>query len=261
MPDLDEDLLLDDEIPEDDPEGEGENGEPGSGAGQLDDEGGGEAGRQAGQEGEGEARVAPSRGEKRFQKLSNEAKEAREHAARVERELNELRAKVDAKPAEREESPEAEAARLALMTTEERLEYKLDKAEKRQAREMARLQFQSFDQADKAAYAAKAASDPRLKKYAADVEATLAATRREGRDIGFTREQIAAFVIGQKILARQEADIARQRNQGQRRIGQQRAAAPNDRSDRTTQRQRGGGGSRSDLEKRLLGPDGSGLAI
>jgi hypothetical protein len=49
-----------------------------------------------------------------------------------------------------EESPEQEQAKLALMSVEERVDYKLAKAEKINQRQMAMVQFQTAEAADKA---------------------------------------------------------------------------------------------------------------
>src|SRR5882757_9177009 len=73
-----------------------EDGDNEEGAGEADDASEQDKGQADGEEAGDEEVVAeakkPGRGEARFQKLSNEAREAREHASRIEKELNEFKA-------------------------------------------------------------------------------------------------------------------------------------------------------------------------
>lgn len=219
----------------------------GQDAGSIDNEGGDEA--QAGQESQdaqGEERLG--RRERRIQALRQEAKESNERAARFERELAEERARRQ-QPQQQGESPQAEEARIALMTTEERLEYKLNKAIQQNTLQMNITRFQAADMADRAAYQSKAAVDPKYKKYAAEVEQVLADSRRQGRD--FDRETVLRYVLGGKLLNNNKEP---QRQRGQENIRRQMARADSGRGDVSTIRQRSGSGNTlSDLEKRLTG--------
>ena len=243
----------DDEL--DGPDEEIEDQDEGENAGLDDDEGGDGGAGQAGAEGdEAEEGLAdpepkqPSRAARRIQETTRLAREANEKAARLERELQELRAER-AKP--QGETPEQEAARLSLMTAEERMDFKLEKASKENQRQMNLLRFQSADKADKAAYDAKGAYDPRFKKYAPDVERLLLEERKAGRD--FPRETILKFVLGDRVM-QSKKDIAAQKKAGERKVQQQSARAGNSGSDRAAQRGRiGSGNSVADLEKRLDG--------
>jgi len=141
-------------------------------AGLDDDEGGDEA--ETGQESEAveaEEGLAPepqSRGEKRFQKLSETARQEAARRQALEVEVAALRAEREAREraaaAPKQESEADEAARLSLMTVEERVDYRLAKAEKRHQFEMNVTRFQSADFADKSAYENKGGSEPEVQE-------------------------------------------------------------------------------------------------
>lgn len=244
--DPDDDLPEDENLPD---ETENEVEDEGSDARLDDDEGGDEA--EAGQKPEGaeaQERVErkPSRAQKAIQELRRSAQEANERSARVERELSELRAERERS---RQESPEAEAARLALMSSEDRMEYRLNKATAEHARQLQMMQFATADAADKAAFEAKGAYEPRYRKYAAEVEKLLIEERRAGRS--FPRETILKFVLGDRVM---KANTAPQRDQARERIRRETTPAPKGGSDRQAQRSRSGqGDTLADLEKRLDG--------
>lgn len=229
-------------------------------AGLDDNEGGDET--EAGQEPEdveaqeGQVEAQPqSRGERRFQKLTAETRAARAESAALREEVAKLAAERQAREQQaaqpKEESPEQEQARLAMMTVEERVDYRLNKAERRHQFEMNVTRFHAADMADRSAYATKAAEDPRRKRMEKEVDALLAQERRAGRD--FPRDTIYYFLLGQKVdqggPARDKAKKA-----GAARIQSQRATADSGRSDRAaTRRSDGSGNSIRDLEKRLEG--------
>ena len=224
-----------------------EEGEPG----QLDDEGGDEA--EAGQESpdaeaeEGEVEAKPSRATRRVQELRRVAQEASDRAARVEREIAELRAQR-AQPQIQQETPEQEQAKLALMTTEERWEYKFNKAQQEHIRAMNLTRFQTADMTDRASYEAKASFDPRFKKYAKEVEDLLQQERRAGRD--FPRETILRFVLGSKVMESSQSREAAAKA-GKDRIRAQTTRPAEGRSDRAPPRERGATGNFvADFERR-----------
>ena len=219
-------------------------------AGLDDDEGGGEAGGQEGEDDEGEegqVDARPSRATKAVTEAKRIAREASEKAARLEQEIAALRQQRQA-PAT--ESKEQEDAKLALMSVEERVDYKLAKAEREHARQIALYEFKSSDAADKASYEAKAAYEPRYKKYAADVEKLLLQERNTGRN--FPRETILKFVLGEKVMAA-KPKVDQQRREAQRRVNGQRTQPDQGRSDRAAPRGRSTGNTLSDLERRLEG--------
>lgn len=158
---------------------------------------------EAAEEDESEVEAQPekplSRAEKRFQTLSRTAREASERATRAEQEAAALRRQFEQTQARsQQDDPEREAARLALMTPEERLEYKLDLAERRNQQNVQTLQAQMMDQSDRAGYLAKAAADPRYAKYANEVEERLGRMRAQGQNV--PREALLFFIIGENAV-------------------------------------------------------------
>lgn len=238
----------DDEIEVEGNEGEDEAED----AGLDDDEGGDEA--EAGPKSEdaegqeGQVERKPSRATRAVQEAKRLAREAQERATRIEQEMQALRAE---RAAPKVETEEQEQAKLALMTAEERIDYKLRKAADENKRQLGAMQFQMADATDKAAFEARGSYDQRYKRYAPDVEKLLQEERRAGRN--FPRETILKFVLGAKVLEG-KSKVEQQRKDGAKRIAQQSARADNGRSDRSAERTRPGrGGGLSDLEKRLDG--------
>ena len=216
-----------------------------------DDEGGGEAGGQEGEDGEGEEGQVDARPPSRATRAVTEAKRiAREAAAEAAALKQEIAALRQQRQAPVTESREQEEAKLALMSVEERVDYKLAKAEKEHARQIALYEFKASDAADKASYEAKAAYEPRYKKYAADVEKLLLQERNAGRN--FPRDTILKFVLGEKVMAA-KPKVEQQRRDAQRRVNGQRTQPDQGRSDRAAPRGRGNGNTLSDLERRLEG--------
>ena len=177
---------------------------------------------------EGEIEAAkPSRGESRFQRLANTAKEAREEAATARRELQEF--KASQRQAVQQETPEQEAQRLALMTPEERLEFKLDKSERRNQQNMQAMAFQMQDGTDKSAFTALCTSDQTAARYRDRVEAKLAEIRSQGQNVN--REALLDFLVGQDVRKKGGAARDRQAKDGERRIQRQKVAPGNNRGD------------------------------
>lgn len=241
-------MAIDDKDPPDEIEDEIE----GQDAGLNDDEGGNEA--EAGQESpdaegeEGQIDARPSRATRAVQEAKRAAQEAREEAAAFKREVEALRAeRAQRENTPKGESPEDEAARLALMTVEERVDYRIRKADERHRFEMNVERFRNADFADKQTYVTKAASDPRYKKYEAEVENLLQQERRAGRD--FPRETILKFVIGSRVMSGVGGKKAR--DDAAARIRSQEARADSGRSDRASPRRNESGNTLRDLEKRL----------
>jgi hypothetical protein len=235
--------------------------EEGTDAGLDDDEGGDEA--EAGQEPEtAEAEEGledeppqRSRATRAVQEAKRTAREAAARAQALEAEVAQLRAERAAREAAaaqpKEETPEQEAQKLASMTIEERLDYRLAKSEARHAREIGLANFRSADMADKASYEAKASSDPRRKRLANEVEQLLMSERRANRD--FPRDTIYYFLLGQKV---EQGSAARDKaaRAGAQRIQRQTARADSGRSDRAAPRRgESDPNSIAALEKRLSG--------
>lgn len=119
---------------------------------------------------------------------------ARERADKAERELAEAR-----RPQPRQEDPQAEARRLQAMTPEQRIQHFAAVAEERITRATAVGQFQAADQADRASFAVRTASDPRVAKYAQEVETRLHQLRQGGANA--SREDMLRYIIGERVMA------------------------------------------------------------
>ena len=122
----------------------------------------------------------PSRGERRFQTLNNELQEQRRRNDDLNRRLDSLLA---AQPRPQQESPEARAQRMALLTPEERITAELTEAKQGFAREMAQVRFTAADGSDKASYQAKATVDSLYRKWEPQVEAELVTVRNQGMNV------------------------------------------------------------------------------
>lgn len=149
-----------------------------------------------------------------------------------QRQIDELRQQI-ARP--RQESPEEESARLALMSPEERLDYKLAKAERTNAQQMQVMQFQMADATDKASFDGMARVDPLIGKYRDKVETDLATLRRRGLNV--TREEILANVIGREVLAKR-GQVSKAKKAGAETIRRQTTRPANGSTNVSTQRGR-----------------------
>lgn len=159
-----------------------------------------------------------SRASRAVMQAKAEAKAAREKADAIERELASLRAERQQHTQQVSERERQE--RLALMTSEERMEFHLQELRAQQEQFQRQTQAQQADQADRAAYLAKAAIDPRYKKYEAEVERELQSARARGLSI--TREGILAFVLGHKILTGDKSVATAAKKAGAARVNSQR---------------------------------------
>ena len=176
----------------------------------------------------GDGEKPRSRGETRFQKLANEAREAREESAKVRRELDEFRAQ-QSRPQVQQESPDQVAQRLALMTPEERLEYKFDQQNRQNQQTLQGMQFQMRDTSDKSAFLALCASNATAARYKDRVEAKLAEVRRAGQNVD--REALFKFMVGEDVVNRGPAVRAKQAKDGERRLQRQTVTPGNSRGD------------------------------
>ena len=145
----------------------------------------------------------------------------------MRRELQEFKAQQ--RQTAQQESPEQVAQRLALMTPEERLEYKLDQAERRNQQTMQSMQFQMQDSGDKSAFVALCASDPVAARYKDRVEAKLTELRSQGQNVN--REALLTFLVGQDVRTRGGAAKNKQQKDGQRRTERQSVRPGNSRGD------------------------------
>jgi hypothetical protein len=185
----------------------------------------------------------PSRGERRFQTLTNELANERRQREEMTRRLDALLAGQQNKSAA--ETPETRAQRRALMTPEEQMREDLQIATGNIQREMQVLHFSTRDQNDKTAFEARAATDPRLSRRKDTVEAELLKLRQQGQNI--EREKLFYYLYGKEMYERTPAEQARQSAQAQQRVRRQQVRPGNSGSDVSTSRRERG----STLEKRL----------
>ena len=207
----------------------------------------------AGDEVDGAERVAarqpdeqqpPSRGERRFQTLTNDLREQRQRNDELNRRLDTLIAGQQSRPAQGE-TPEARANRLAFLTPEERITAELHEARQQFSREMQVMRFTSADGSDKAAFQAKATVDPLFKKWEPRVEAELTTLRNQGQNV--EREKLMYYLIGKNAVEGRQAVRPGQRAEAQRRVNAQRTRPGNSGSDVQSQRRDRG----NSLERRL----------
>ena len=183
-----------------------------------------------------------SRGERRFQKLANETREANTRAERLERELQEFRAERQRQSAQTQER-EPSAEEMSLWSTDQIVQYRLDKATGKFNQTLQHMQFQNMESTDKSSFQSLCASDARAKKYADEVETRLLELRRQGQNA--QREVILKYVLGEKLMQQAPKAAAAQRKQGQQRIARQQGSSPAPRSDTRAARQ-----AESEAEKR-----------
>lgn len=203
----------------------------------------------AGNEGDEEQpQVARSRSETRIQRLANETKQARDEAAALRRQMAELQQRAQA--GNQQLTDQQERERLALMTPEERMDYRIDKMQRQTQQQIAHAQFSSMDVADKAAYDAKASIHPTYARYADDVDRRLQELRAQGQNI--PREQLLRWIIGDRALTTAPAARKKAQTEGKRRIEAQRVAPSNSKGDQANQRRKQGDTPESRLRDVLI---------
>lgn len=121
-----------------------------------------------------------------------------------------------------------ERDRLALMSPEERFDYRLTQQEERHRRDLAQVRFETADAADKTAFDQLCARNPQAARLKDRVEQALAAERAKG--FTYPRETVLKFVIGESVLKsapraqnRQQREASEQRQRQQARPGQGRS--------------------------------------
>lgn len=199
-------------------------------------------------EGSEEVKRKPSRYERRVETLRKENARLREeqvaHQKRVDDELKQLRQERMAPRLSPEEEAVRERELLAVMTPEERLDYRLEQSEKRNAGVLRQMAMSQADALDKANFQGKAAVDPRYKRYEAEVETELASLRAQGQNV--SRDSLLAYVIGKKVLGQPAKAAEAQRAAGKQRIAAGTTKSLNGRGDVGAQR-----GKQTSLAKRL----------
>jgi len=190
-----------------------------------------------------EQQARPSRGERRFQTLSNELQEQRRQNEALNRRIDALLAGGGQRQSQGE-TPEARAQRLALLTPEERITIELNDAKQGFARDLQSLRMATLDGNDRAAYQAKATVDPLYKKWSDQVEAELGTLRQQGMNV--ERERLMYYLIGKAAVEGRQQRGGRERQQAEQRVRRQQTRPANSGSDVQATRRRG-----DNLERRL----------
>lgn len=192
---------------------------------------------------EPEPQRQPTRGENRVAAATRAAKEARDDAAAVRRELEQERAA-------RNNTSAADAKRqrdeyVATLTGDQRTEFLLREQHQSTERQLQQIRFESYDASDRAAFESLAAQKPAIRAIAAKVEEELGRIRAGGGNV--SREVVAKYVLGDMAMAK----ATRANNAGAKRAqaGRERQAVrpSNGRGDVAADRSRKG----SKLEDRL----------
>jgi hypothetical protein len=173
----------------------------------------------------------PSRAQARVETALREAREATSKAAALEEQIRQLTQNQSRSSAERDE-----AEQLARLDPYERAEFLAARAERNTGNAIQQLRQEMADNTDKATFAASCAANPTLARVKDEVESTLSEARRNG--ITLQREALAAYLIGQKILAKAPAARARAGKQAVERVNRERARPANGGSDSTGGRNR-----------------------
>ena len=180
------------------------------------------------EEGDEEVVAKPSRAESRFQKLANTAREATERASKVEREFNEFKAQQSRAAAQVQEKEPTEDD-MALWSTQQVIDYKLQKATGTMSRQLQQMQWNTQEMNDKAIYDRLKLSDPRAERYADEVEARLVTIRAAGQNVD--RESLLKFVVGEKVMKGSGKAATKQKKAGAAEIRRQTTKAPTGGSD------------------------------
>ena len=164
----------------------------------------------------------PSRAQRRVETATRIASQAKAEAEAARRELAELRAAQQGR--QTQEQQQLERERVALMSPEERTEFRLEQLEKRLAQERQQDRFIAQDAQDRVTFRAMCAENPAYKAVAGDVEAQLEEARRVGSNL--PRETIATYLIGKRAIERANRAAPKQKREGAARVQRETVRAP-----------------------------------
>lgn len=179
-------------------------------------------GSDEGQEGQ-QDQVAPTRGQNRFQRLANEAREAKEKADRLEREMGEFRARSQPNVADQIRARREAELKAAQETGDPNQYYetRLRHQSEDTQYQINRIAFETADGRDAASFARLCARRPEIADLESEVEKQLAILRSQGGNA--QREVVAKFLLGDrafnraaaaKTRAKTKADVERTRERG-----------------------------------------------
>ena len=149
-----------------------------------------------------------SRGERRIQSLANKARETERRAVEAETRERLLQQQLEAmrqQPAPQPQyDPRAEQEYLAALDPVERITYQFNRQLAQVQQQQTQQQGMMLDMVDRTMYQTKAATNPVYKKFEFEVEKMRTAEASRGRH--FNREDILAFIVGQKMLQNKKSD-------------------------------------------------------
>lgn len=125
--------------------------------------------------------------------------------------------------------PVLERMRMEAMSPEERVAHMLDQSQQAMQRQMHQQEIRNFDQSDRAAFTVKAASDPRISRFANEVENLFQQELRKGNMLD--RSTICKYLIGDAVLAKPASQQTKRQAQGRAAISRQQTRTTNGRSD------------------------------
>lgn len=202
-------------------EGDGEQGELGDDDGAGVDEGDGERERRQ-----------PTRRENRVARLATERAEATARANLLEQEVQRLRTAELQRG--QQMTQEQEEARLALMSPEERMDYRLQKSERLAQQREANLRREIAIGQDATSFNAKAAVHPLYKRMQPVVEAEFQRLLAAGTPAD--RETIMKYKLGERMLADADKRGGKAAAAGKERVERERTGPTNGRGGVQTQR-------------------------
>jgi hypothetical protein len=142
-----------------------------------------------------------SRSQRRIQSLANKSRDTERRAIEAEATNRALQQQLEAmrsQPVQQQYDPRAEQEYIAALDPVERMQYVTARQMQHLQQSNNQQQYMMLEMMDRTAYQTKAISNPVYKKLEAEVEQMRAAEASKGRH--FNREDILAFLIGQKML-------------------------------------------------------------
>lgn len=151
---------------------------------------------------------------------ARDIRDSADRLAQIEQRERELAARDAAEQQRRQrEEEEKERNLLAQMNEGEQAQYLLAKKITGIERTLHQTNADTIDRADKIE-SDKYLTQPRYKKYAADVERAYHELRRQGTQV--SRVAVLDYIVGKELRLRGEAEGDRQRQEGQKRIARAR---------------------------------------
>lgn len=158
--------------------------------------------------GQGRQETQVGRRERRVQALANRNRDNERRAVEAETREKLLQQQLEfmrQQPAQQPQyDPRAEQDYIAALDPVERIQYVTNKQLQQMQQANTQQQYMMLEMMDRTTYQTKAASNPVYKKFEAEVEQMRAAEASKGRH--FNREDILAFLIGQKMLNSKKSD-------------------------------------------------------